>query len=362
MKIIEIIPTLGTGGGEKFAIDLSNSFADAGHDCSIVTMYSPSKRDSLRHCVQDNVRTDTLNKRPGADFGCMFRLTRFIKKNSPDIVHAHLSAITYLLIAALVCRKTKFYATIHSEARREAGTKLSKWIRLFLFKCKLVTPITISNKSEQSYKDFYGHNAKIIPNGTMLPVVKEEISSYYTKYKTGVDHLFVHVASIQPVKNQILLINAFERLLSTGVNARLILIGRVGKYGKDIYEQIKPHFSDKIIHLGEHGDICSILSACDAFCLSSKMEGMPITIIEALSVGCIPIVTPVGGCTDLINDGVNGFIADDTSTEGYLNAMKRYIDTDYSKKQEMRQAAIRLYKQNYSIDIVRDRHIEFFNH
>lgn len=49
------------------------------------------------------------------------------------------------------------------------------------------------------------------------------------------------------------------------------------------------------------------MAHCDAMCLPSIWEGLPVTLLEALSVGCIPICSNVGGIPDVIESGMNGF-------------------------------------------------------
>lgn len=322
MKILEIIPNLATGGGEKFVIDLSNAFVDAGHDCSIVTMYDRSDEDVLSCYIKEGVQTFSLGKRPGADFRCMFRILRHVRKQKPEVVHAHLAAIMYLLLAAIFCRRVKFFATIHSEASREAGAGLSKLIRKFLFKAKLVTPVTISDESEKSFERFYGFSTHMIPNGCSDYIPCEEVSSQFKACREGVDYLFIHAGRIHKVKNQLMLVEAFDKMVQQGVNARLLIAGRVEDTA--LFEQIKPYLSDKIVYIGEQPNIRAIMSVADAFCLSSVMEGMPITIIEAFSVGCVPIVTPVGGCVNMIENGVNGFISNAVDTHSYTNALLNF--------------------------------------
>ncbi len=46
----------------------------------------------------------------------------------------------------------------------------------------------------------------------------------------------------------------------------------------------------------------------DAYALCSSYEGMPISLIEAIGVGCIPVCTPVGGIVDVVHNGENGFL------------------------------------------------------
>lgn len=359
MKIMEIIPHLQTGGGEKIVVDLSNEFADVGHECSIVTLYEPSKDDVLRRYINDNVMTATLNKRPGADFCCMFRMVKYINKYKPDIVHVHLAAIMYVLIAAICCRKVKFFATLHSEASREAGSGISKWIRIFLFRFKIVTPITISEESEKSFEEFYGFPSKMIPNGSSIYIPKTEETSKYEKYRDSVDYLFLHAGRIHKVKNQLMLVEAFERILHRGINARLLIAGRVDD--ESVFNQLKSHFSERIVYIGEQSDVRAIMSISNAFCLSSKMEGMPITIIEAMSVGCPTICTPVGGCINMIENGVNGFISQDVNAESYELKIKEFCELDKTKLSRIKERCVTEFKTKYSIANTASLYLNLFS-
>ncbi|WP_449440722.1 glycosyltransferase [Pedobacter steynii] len=75
---------------------------------------------------------------------------------------------------------------------------------------------------------------------------------------------------------------------------------------------------------GRH-NVVDYLSIADAFCLSSIFEGMPISLIEALSVGCIPICTPVGGISQMIKHGKTGFLSRDVSVDSYCDVLKEAL-------------------------------------
>ena len=358
MKILEIIPHLQSGGGEKFTVDLTNALADAGHDCTIATLYNPNTNDILRSYIEPKVNTLSFNKRLGADFRCMFRIYKYIRKHKPDIVHAHLSAIMYILVAAIFCRKTRFYATIHSEAKREAGAGLSKWIRKFLFKCNLTKAITISEESEKSFEDFYGFSTTMIQNGCSKYKASANSIEQYIKYRENVDFLFMHAGRIHKVKNQEMLVKAFDKVVKNGVNARLIIAGRAED--KEVYKQIEPYLSDKIMYIGEQSDIRAIMSVSDGFCLSSTMEGMPITIIEAFSVGCVPIVTPVGGGINMIQNEYNGYISKSVSIDDYYASIMQFANVSKEIKERLKLQCLKEYQEKYSIDNTAKNYINIF--
>lgn len=357
MKIIEIIPNIQSGGAEKFVVDLTNEFSVQGHDCTLVTLFELNSKDIFKNFVSKKVNIVSLGKRLGFDLKCLYELYRYIRSERPDVVHAHIGGITYLIIAVLFYRKCKYFATIHNDAKVEAGSGLHKVIRKFLFKNKLVVPITISDESEISFQQYYGTFGVLIPNGCS-PYKPDGIIR--DDYRKGVDFLFVHVASIQPSKNQVALVKVFNKLLGNGIRARLLMIGR--NANEEIFNNLKPYFSENIIYLGEQQNPRSYIDICDAFCLSSLWEGMPISIIEAFSVGCPPIVTPVGGCVNMIQDGENGLLAEDSTEEAYYDVLNRFIKLSDIQRMELSQKSIETYNTKYSIEKTASEYLNLFTY
>ena len=357
MKILQIIPLLGTGGAEKFTIDLSNELANLGHEVVLVTLFDNNNNSTLESYVDTTkVKRISLHKKFGFDPKCFINIVKLIRKEKPNVVHAHVGAIKYITLAATIYRNCKYVATIHSEAKREAGSGIEQWSRKYMFKLGLMLPVTISDESELSFKKYYGFNGNMIPNGC---------SSYtpygldLQKYKEGIDLLFVHAGRLQKVKNQITMVKAFKRLLDEGLRAKLLIMGR--KEDLEVYDSLQPFFNKGIEYIGEQKDCRSFMNIADAFCLSSSMEGMPITIIEAFSVGCVPIVTPVGGCVNMVQDGINGFIANGISVDDYYSAIKRFISLNSIQKKELKKNAIDTLNNKYSIAMCANKYIELYN-
>ena len=96
------------------------------------------------------------------------------------------------------------------------------------------------------------------------------------------------------------------------------------------------YFSQRMVFLGSRSDVVELMSQADAMCLSSIWEGLPVTLLEALSVGCIPICSPVGGIVDVVKDGCNGLLSEDSSEEAYYNALSRYLSMTPSEVEEMK--------------------------
>lgn len=334
MKILQVIPNLKAGGAEHFTSELTLELCRMGHKCDVLTLFDDTEENDLKFILQKHTTVISLNKKRGFDIKCLFKLYNFVKNGNYEVVHAHVNAIPYLLMASLLIRKVRFIATIHSDARFEAGKSINKWIRVFLFKCHLCLPVTISNESFKSFEQFYNIKAPIIFNG---------ISEYSSATKKTIrdnseQTLFIHPASCQEVKNQRLLFRAFSKLVKDYPNVKMIWIGNNSTFS-DLFKDLQNEMVEQIHYLGVVPNVRDYLCQADAMCLSSKIEGMPMTIIESFSVSCPSICTPVGGIKNMIKHNVNGILSKDLSVESYYEALMLFMKQTPDQRSEMRNEA-----------------------
>lgn len=96
-----------------------------------------------------------------------------------------------------------------------------------------------------------------------------------------------------------------------------------------------------------NSDIPDILNKYKYYILASAYEGMPKTLLEAMACGCICIGTPVGGIAEVIEDGVNGFLATGTDTENISEVIRRaYM---FREKEKISDNACELIRSTYSL-------------
>lgn len=344
MRILQIIPTLGPGGAEHFVFELSNELCRQGHVVELLTLFETAEDNPMRLRLDKSIKVTSLKKKLGLDPRMFYSVWQFIHRRKFDVVHGHVGAIKYMVFASMFCRKVKFVATIHSEARREAGRSIDRWTRKLMFGLKRCVPVTISDESEKSFEEFYGRKGVMIPNG-VGPYVQEKVVQLRDNEKQIV---FLHPASCQRVKNQELLLKGFNRLLDEGVDAKLVWVGSNETF-IDLFRSLEPLMKRNVSYLGVVNNVRDYMVAADAMCLSSKMEGMPMTIIEAFSVSCVPICTPVGGCRNMIQSGGNGLLSKDLSDEAYFEVLLTYAKASEEKKQALKAAALESFK-DYSIE------------
>jgi len=344
MRILQLIPTLGTGGAQHFVFELSNELVARGHQVVILTLFDTPEDNPLRRGLDKRVQLCSLNKNKGFDPRIFYSVWRFISRNGFDVVHGHVGAIKYMTFASFFCRKVRFVATIHSEARREAGKNIDRWSRKLMFRFRSCTPVCVSEESELSFEAFYSRPATLIANGVSDYQHKKDIVLRDNAAQT----VFLHVASCQRVKNQELLLKAFSRLLEDGHDAKLVWIGSNTSF-HDLYDSLAPLMQKNVEYLGVREDVRDYMAAADALCLSSKMEGMPITIIEAFSVGRPVLSTPVGGCLNMIKQGENGMLSEDLSVEAYYRMLSAFAALPETERKQLSNHARESFLDSYQI-------------
>lgn len=362
MKILEIIYSLASGGAERFVVDLSNELSEMNNKVVICTLIDDSKKNFgfYKEEISSKVKYKNLRLNAGFSIINIYYLWKVIKETKPDIVHCHLNVINYLLPLSVIFRKIKFIQTIHNDAPREVNTKIEFYLRKFFYTFGFIHAITISNETTQSFtKYFKSQNYYQIYNGRKQPLPTEQfeqVKTFFNGLRLNKSLIFIHVGRCSKQKNQDMLINVFNRVISEGKSVALLIVG--ADFDTEIGQNLKKMSSKDIYFIGQKENVVDYYLNSDAFCLSSIHEGMPITLIEAFACGCVPICTPVGGISDSIENEVTGYLSKSVSEDDYYNAVMSYIN---NKDKISKEHLIELYNSKFSITECTNRHIEFFN-
>lgn len=361
MKILQIIYSLGSGGAERFVVDLSNELAENGHDIYLCILLDDSRNNQGFYLSELNnkVNFTSLKLPPKFKISNIFVLFRLIKKINPEIIHSHHNLINYLFPLTLIFTKIKFFHTIHSDPPREVSNLLEFWLRKLFYSTGKVKAVTISNETSKSFLNYY-KTIKFteIFNGRSQPVSTHEfksVSEYFNKMRQTYSNIFIHVGRCAPVKNQEMLIKVFNRLFLEGNSIALIIIGDGFDNQRGI--ELRAIATENIYILNSRHNIIDYYLNSDAFCLSSTHEGMPITLIESLACGCVPICTPVGGITDVIEDGVTGFLSRSIQEDDYYQSINTFLNSrNLIKKDNL----INKYNEVFSIEKCTRKYLEIY--
>ncbi|MFH2116218.1 MAG: glycosyltransferase [Spirochaetota bacterium] len=136
---------------------------------------------------------------------------------------------------------------------------------------------------------------------------------------------FMTIGRLSPEKNHERLLRAMRRVLDTGLNARLYLVGD-GRQAKPLRKLAASlGLRDTVVFIPFLANPYPLMAACDCFMLSSDIEGQPITVLEALCLGKPVIATDIPGPRDQLKDGYGWLVAPDSNAlaEGMIRFMSQ---------------------------------------
>ncbi|GEK33602.1 glycosyltransferase family 4 protein [Kurthia sibirica] len=322
MRIVQLITRFDTlGGAQTHVLELSKALAKDGHEVYI--LYSKGQEifglsgEERIHCIQLNHLIHQIH--PLQDFLSLQETKKILRLIQPDLVALHSSkaGIIGRLAAASLNIPTVF--TAHGWAFTEGVStikqKIYSQIERFIAK-KTDCIITVSN--------YDGQLAVVnqIKPKYLLKTIHNGIHDSTPQRTDREDTLnIMMVARFQTPKRQDLLVDAFAALQID--HAQLLFVGE----GKEL-EKVKLQaeylcLQDQVHFLGARKDVPQLLTQATIFVLLSDFEGLPLSIIEAMACGLPIVASDVGGVSELITHGENGFLVgkEKNDIHYYLNLL-----------------------------------------
>lgn len=211
-----------------------------------------------------------------------------------DVLHYHAEGSCAMLWIPHLFKK-KIVVTIHGLdwQRSKWGGLATKYIKFGeKLAVKYADEIIVLSKGVQKYfKETYNRDTVFIPNGVNKPTIRE--ANIIKKFGLKKDNYILFLARIVPEKGLHYLIDAFKQI---DIEKKLVIAGGAS-HTNDYLEKIKKMASEdkRIVMTGfVQGQLLEELySNCYLYCLPSDIEGMPLSLLEAMSYGCNCLVSDI---------------------------------------------------------------------
>lgn len=356
MRIVHVVQSLGLGGQERLVLHLSRELVRRGHEVSIISL---TPGGSLRaDFAAARVRVVSLSRREGFDPILPTRLAAELALLRPDVVHTHNPSP--MLYAVPIARGLGVHAIVHTKHGANIyGTRSLSAARVV---ARLVTSFVACSEgtavTARSKELVPSRLLRVIPNGIPLgdfdPARPKRTA---TRRELGVpDDAFVvgTVGRLAPEKDQALLLSAVWPLL--GPRLHLVVVGDGPE--RAALERATGDMAPFVHILGVRADIPELLSTFDVFALTSKTEGLPLVIPEALAAGLPVVATAVGGVADIVPPTV-GILCRSGDRQA-LEAAFRRLHHDAAERDAMGAAAVQYARERFSIETMTDRYLELY--
>ncbi len=311
MKIIQVIPEFGLAGAETMCENLTYELKKRGQDVIIISMYDYHSPITER-MEKAGIDIRYLDKKPGFDISIIAKMKKIFRKENPDVIHTHLYAMKYAVLAAITEGVKRRVHTVHNIAQKESGGTARKLNKIF-YKCFHVTPVALSELIRDSIILEYELKSEDIPvifNGIDLSkCISKDNYDFDGKFK------ILHIGRFSEQKNHIGLMKAFRMFHEKYKNAELLLIGD-GEKRQEIERYVNEHkLESHVRFLGLQENVYGFLHEADVFILPSNYEGVPMTLIEAMGTGLPIVATAVGGIPDMLIDEDSALLVNNSPQE-----------------------------------------------
>lgn len=360
-----------TNGVAVTIVGMAKELANRGHRIYIFT----PKHQKEKELYHPNVIMKYCPAIPAffnRDFGLTLpfdtRILNLIKDEKIELIHLHtplilgLQAIVIakLLRLPLVGTYHTFFA--HSEYLKRVGLnnrlveKIAwKVSNLYYNQCDLITC-----PSEGAKEELLAHKCRkvitVIPYGVDGSIFDNSKSSGIREKFGRKNTLLLSVSRIAPEKNVLSLIKCFSLVLKKISNAKLILIGGGPLLNKAREITRELGIENRVVITGqiEHDKLAKsgIFGACNLFVLASRTETGPLAVLEAQANGLVCVVAKGKGMK-LVEDGVNGYIADPNDKQAFANAIVRLLTNrrEYVRMKKATLHNIKKYEFAHVIDL-----------
>ena len=263
------------------------------------------------------------------------KLSDELKKRHYDIVHCQ-SPIGGVLcrIAAMRARRngTKVLYYAHG-FHFFKGAPAKNWLIYYTVEklCARITDriLTLNREDYRRASRHFKSKAEFVPGVGLdiseidaVPKEKERICK-----ELGIPsnkRIVLSVCELSERKNCLVAIKAF--LKAAYEDSVLVLCG-IGSEEEMLKQYVdKAQANERIIFAGFRNDIISMFKAADVFIFTSKQEGLPVALMQAMASSLPVVCSRIRGNTDLIKDGQGGYMYDPMDVDGFADGLKELLD------------------------------------
>jgi glycosyltransferase involved in cell wall biosynthesis len=349
LVIGHILSSFDLGGQERVALDLARSQVEAGHEVIAISLARRPEGPCASLFRDAGIRAATVPKRFRVDPTLPLRLGRYLARAGVSIVHTHNPhALIYGAPAAYIARAV----AIHTKHGMNPDTPRRLWLRRTAAKLARAYVAVTPALARVALKagDCDGPRLHVVPNGVDLTRFKpSRRARAQARLELGIpgDAWVVGtVGRLAKEKDQALLIDAMAAEL--GEHRQLVLVGD-GPERATLADRIERTGRARHVHMtGARADVQNLLAAFDAFALTSRTEGLPLVLLEAMAMGLPVVSSAVGGIPDLVEHRVTGFLfpAGDVAR---LSRQLSSLSRDFSLSRQVGEAGRRMVLERYSL-------------
>jgi sugar transferase (PEP-CTERM/EpsH1 system associated) len=307
-NLLHLCESSETGGAESVLVNIADNL-DKRRYRSLVCLLSDGwlKQQLDRR----NIETIIIPQPRSFDPGWLKQAHRLLKERDIHLMHSHEFATN--VYASLLAKITGIPAVTTVHGKNYYG---EKWRRraAYRYAARHSTMVAVSHDMKRFLVERISippDKLRVIHNGIDLGRYAEQQADRAIRKKLGIrdgQPVIGTIGNLFAVKGQVHLLRACRDVARVFPDLVLLIAGEGDQRGMLEKEASDIGMADRVKFLGFRDDVPSLLQAMDVFVLPSLSEGLPLSVLEALSLKKPVVASDVGGIPEIIENGVTGYL------------------------------------------------------
>ena len=341
MKILFIINSLGSGGAERVLSILANNLSKK-HNITVVLL----SNDAIFYELDNNIKivradlykqTNSIIDKLLSNFNRIEKLKNIFQKENPDIIISFTTSVN--ILSTISAKLSKKKIIISERINYEfLSSKVWRFLRIIIY--RFADALVVQSQYDKDKYSFHKKN-KVILNPLKIKKIEQNKR----------EKIILAVGRLDLQKGFDRLIESFS-LLET--DWQLFIAGDGEEKGnlQSLIEKL--NLKEKVFLIGRKKDIENYYAKASIFALSSKMEGFPNVLVEAMAYGCAVVAFDcLTGPRDIIEDNKNGFLVKNGDIKMFANKLDTLI-SDKKNRESFSKEAVKIIKRLDENKIVKE--------
>jgi L-malate glycosyltransferase len=350
LTIVHVISSLGVGGMERVVLQLADAQKRNGHRVTVLSLKGGPLEEEARG---RQLRVRVLR---GGKIGRAAQTLRHFFSERPDIVHVHNPTSLHYGVLSKAVSRAAVVVTLHGDQDTHArlGTRL-EW--------RMVSSaIVVSAAAEHTLRlpDSAGPFT-VVRNGIPPVVVDGEASKAFREGLNAAGRAVgVMVARIDGRKGHLTLLESLKIVRDAGTDLLMMFAGDGKERGHIEHHAATLGLGPEVVRfLGRRSDVDLLLSAADFFVLPSDIEGLPMSVLEAMAHGLPVVASRVGGIPELLEHDRQGLLVPPGDAPALAEAIVRVV-SDAGLRRRLGDAGRQRAITEFSLDATTERYQQLY--
>ncbi len=367
MKVLLLTTHLEMGGISVYVTQLARGLRRLGHEPLVASSggwLENRLREEIPHFPVSCRTSSELNPKLWAS--AFPRLLALVRREKPDLIHAHTRVTQVLAWALNKFTGTPFVTTCHGLYQYRLGRRF--------FRCWGKWVMAISGPSRdrlvKQYRLAPPHQVVLIPNGVevdhfLKPVAPEEVQRFKEAIGLQGQPIVGAIARLSPIKGLDFFLRAVPGLLSDFPRLQVLLVGDGPTKADLVRLAYELGIQERVVIVHAVEDTRTPLACMEAFVAPSLREGFGLAIVEAMAAGVPVVASNAGGPAEIIEDGKSGFLippGDSSAIETALRSLLAEPELKIRIGQQGRRRAQERYDMKRVVQKVEEVYARALNH